>query len=202
MKVKSMLLILCFCAISAQANTITPQQTTIAYDTCFTPGGICTDKIVNAIHSAKNEILVQAYQLTSVPIVKALVEAHGTGKRVVIVLDKSQQHGKRYSAAKYLYNQHIESYIDHKPAIAHNKVIIIDDHLLITGSFNFSKAAQEKNAENLLIIDNKELAATYKSNFIDRLRASKKYTGALSNDIAPSNEDINNMLSSAYKNKN
>lgn len=202
MKVKSTLLMLCFCAISVQANTITPHQTTIDYDTCFTPGGMCTDKIVNAINSAKKEVLVQAYQLTSVPVVKSLVEAHNSGKQVIIVLDKSQQHGKRYSAAKYLYNQHIDSYIDSKPAIAHNKVIIIDDHLLITGSFNFSKAAQEKNAENLLIIDNKELAAIYKNNFISRLRESQKYNGATSFDRAPSAEDINDMLNKAYKNRN
>jgi Putative peptidoglycan binding domain/PLD-like domain len=32
------------------------------------------------------------------------------------------------------------------------KIIIIDGETVIAGSFNFTKAAQEKNAENLLII--------------------------------------------------
>ena len=48
--------------------------------------------------------------------------------------------------------------IDANHAIAHNKVIVIDGEIVLTGSFNFTKAAQEKNAENLLIIRDPALA--------------------------------------------
>ena len=48
-----------------------------------------------------------------------------------------------------------------KHAIAHNKIIVIDGKTVITGSFNFTKAAEEKNAENLLIIKSTELAKIY-----------------------------------------
>jgi phospholipase D len=58
--------------------------------------------------------------------------------------------------------------IDYKPAIAHNKVIIIDNGSVITGSFNFTKAAQFKNAENVLIIHDKQLADIYKQNWLYR----------------------------------
>jgi len=51
--------------------------------------------------------------------------------------------------------------IDANHAIAHNKVMIIDGETVLTGSFNFTKAAQEKNAENLLIIRDAALAAQY-----------------------------------------
>jgi phosphatidylserine/phosphatidylglycerophosphate/cardiolipin synthase-like enzyme len=44
--------------------------------------------------------------------------------------------------------------------------MIIDDHTVITGSFNFTKSAEEKNAENLLIIDSKPLAKQYYDNFL------------------------------------
>ena len=47
--------------------------------------------------------------------------------------------------------------IDAEHAIAHNKVMIIDGETVITGSFNFTKAAEENNAENLLIIHDKKL---------------------------------------------
>jgi len=46
----------------------------------------------------------------------------------------------------------IPVYIDLKDAIAHNKFMIIDRNTLITGSFNFTKAAEGKNSENLLIL--------------------------------------------------
>ena len=57
------------------------------------------------------------------------------------------------------------TYIDSRHAIAHNKIMIIDKETVITGSFNFTKAAEEKNAENLLIMKNKELAKVYIENW-------------------------------------
>jgi phosphatidylserine/phosphatidylglycerophosphate/cardiolipin synthase-like enzyme len=54
--------------------------------------------------------------------------------------------------------------IDANHAISHNKVMIIDGETVLTGSFNFTKAAQEKNAENLLIIWDPSLAAQYTQN--------------------------------------
>ncbi len=52
------------------------------------------------------------------------------------------------------------------------KVIIIDHKIVITGSYNFSKAAETKNAENLLIIHSPELTALYEANFQKRLKES------------------------------
>lgn len=57
--------------------------------------------------------------------------------------------------------------------IAHNKVMVIDSEPLITGSFNFTRAAEEKNAENLLIIRDPALAARYVENW--RAHASEPY---------------------------
>ena len=74
-------------------------------------------------------------------------------------------------------NQKIPLWIDYKPAIAHNKVMIIDDHIVITGSFNFTKKAQEKNAENVIIIDTKKLAEVYTTywNEIKQSMSVKEY---------------------------
>ena len=62
-------------------------------------------------------------------------------------------------------NAGIPTYIDAKHAIAHNKIIIIDRRIVITGSFNFTRAAEENNAENLLIITSPELAEKYLQNW-------------------------------------
>jgi len=69
----------------------------------------------------------------------------------------------------------VTTYIDSKHAIAHNKIIIIDKETVITGSFNFTKAAEEKNAENLLIIRNKKLAEIYIDNWYKHKEHSEKY---------------------------
>jgi phosphatidylserine/phosphatidylglycerophosphate/cardiolipin synthase-like enzyme len=80
------------------------------------------------------------------------------------MLDKSQRTGK-CSSADFLANQGGPTMIDANHAISHNKVMIIDGETVITGSFNFTKAAQEKNAENLLIVRDQALAAQYTQNW-------------------------------------
>jgi phosphatidylserine/phosphatidylglycerophosphate/cardiolipin synthase-like enzyme len=131
----------------------------------FSPNGGCTDAIVNELNGAKKSIDVQAYSFTSAPIADAVAKAHARGVAVRVILDKSQQ-TERYSSLTYLRNHSVPTWVDSKHAIAHNKLMIIDGRTLITGSFNFSKAAEERNAENLLVIrDNPDLIRQYQENF-------------------------------------
>ncbi len=123
----------------------------------FSPRGGCTDAITAELGHATNSVLVQAYSFTSVPIAKALVDAHKRGVKIEVVLDKSQR-TEKYSSATFVFNAGIPTFIDASHAIAHNKIIIIDRATVITGSFNFSKAAEESNAKNLLVIHDRALA--------------------------------------------
>jgi phosphatidylserine/phosphatidylglycerophosphate/cardiolipin synthase-like enzyme len=140
----------------------------------FSPNGGCTDAIIKQINDAKSEILVQAYSFTSAPIAKALVEAHKRGVKVEAILDKSQR-TEKYSSATFLANSGIDTFIDARHAIAHNKIMIIDKTTVITGSFNFTRAAEEENAENLLIIKSKELAGIYIDNWKKHREHSEVY---------------------------
>jgi phosphatidylserine/phosphatidylglycerophosphate/cardiolipin synthase-like enzyme len=143
----------------------------------FSPRGGCTEAIVGAIGAARRSVDVQAYSFTSAPIAKAVSDAHARGVRVRVVLDKSQR-GERYSSATFLRNHGVPVWIDDGHAIAHNKVILIDGETVITGSFNFSKAAEERNAENLLIIEGRpELASAYRANFEAHLGHAEPYAG-------------------------
>jgi phosphatidylserine/phosphatidylglycerophosphate/cardiolipin synthase-like enzyme len=118
----------------------------------------------------------QAYSFTSAPIAKALVDAHRRGVKVQIILDKSQCIEK-YSSADFLAHAGIPTCIDPKHAIAHNKIMVIDGYEVLTGSFNFTKAAEEHNAENLLVIQNAPLAAKYAKNWQEHLEHSESYPG-------------------------
>ena len=156
----------------------------------FSPDGGGTEAIVRAINYAQHRIWVQAYSFTSAPIAEALVAAHKRGVEVVAVLDKSNQTDK-YTAATFLTNSGIKTLIDDQHAIAHNKVMVIDDATLITGSFNFTKAAEQRNAENLLILnDVPELVQTYASNIVVHARHSQPYqfTGELQQSPVASQE--------------
>lgn len=155
------------------SNTI---QSASQIQVFFSPKGGCTEAIVNTLNHAKKSILIQAYSFTSAPIAKAVVDAHKRGVQVKVILDKSQR-TEKYSSADFLAHAKVPVFIDAKHKIAHNKVMIIDSGTVITGSFNFSKAAEEGNAENLLIIQNSDLASKYIENWKKHYEHSEEYVG-------------------------
>ena len=104
------------------------------------------------------------------------MDAHKRGVNVSVVLDKSQR-SQKYSSADFTAHAGIPTFIDPAHAIAHNKVMVIDKETVITGSFNFTKAAEEKNAENLLVIRSKALAQEYIENWKKHKGHSEKYEG-------------------------
>jgi hypothetical protein len=100
---------------------------------------------VQELGKAKASILVQAYSFTSAPIAKAVVDAHKRGVRVEVILDKSQR-TEKYSAADFVQHAGIPTKIDARHSIAHNKIMVIDGQVVLTGSFNFTKQAEEHTA--------------------------------------------------------
>jgi phosphatidylserine/phosphatidylglycerophosphate/cardiolipin synthase-like enzyme len=157
-----------------------PHETTVELNgakatVAFSPDGQGQALIVHAIDEARQEILVQAYGFTNKAILKALVDAHRRGVLVKVILDKSNQ-SKRYSGATYVSNAGIPVWIDYRPSIAHNKVMIMDRRDVITGSFNFTASAQKRNAENVLYIQNSpRLAHAYVKDWEWRLGLSRVY---------------------------
>ncbi len=155
----------------AGAVTLVPQTHIRVY---FTPGDSAESAIVEALLGAKESILVQAYSFTNPAIAAALVDARSRGVNVVILLDKSQR-SQKYSAADFTNNAGVTTLIDDRHAIAHNKIMIIDGRVVITGSYNFTKAAEKSNAENVVIIESGAVAEKYLNNWQKHRRHSQPY---------------------------
>ena len=165
----TVLLFLSFSPASLQAK-----QTPTDEQVYFSPKGGCTEAIVKNLDQAERYVLVQAYSFTSKPIAEALVSAHKRGVKVKVLLDKSQRNGKGSKLAQ-LVEAGIPVSIDTKHSIAHNKVMIIDGVTVITGSFNFTSAAEDKNAENLLVLHDKVVAKKYRDNWNKHQQHSEPY---------------------------
>ena len=136
-------------------------------DVAFSPKQGATKLIINTIKNSEKSIFVAAYSFTSKPIADALVEAYQNGIDVKIVLDKSQRTAK-YSAFLEVKNLGIPIRINSKYAIMHNKFMIVDGKILQTGSFNYSQAAENNNAENVLIIsDNTKVVKQYTQKWLE-----------------------------------
>ena len=126
--------------------------------------------VCETIASARKQVLVQAYLLTSKKVTWALIDAHRRGIDVRVLLDAEQLGRAAPSMAPMLNTAGIPVWLETKYQNAHNKIIVIDagrpDAVVVTGSFNFTWTAQHKNAENMLIArNNSTLAARYALNW-------------------------------------
>ena len=133
---------------SLHAQSITPD-----IKVYFSLHGGCTEAVVRAVNGARKQVLVEAYSFTSEPIALALIAAEKRGVDVEVILDKSQEQA-RGSDADMISESGIPTVVDSAYRIAHDKVMIIDGSRVVTGSFNFTRSAEDFNAENLLVISN------------------------------------------------
>ena len=146
-------------------------------DTCFVPGDRdCEAVVVGEVGRAHREVLVQGYSFTAPNIVKALADAKRRGVDVRVILDaRETKTQKQAIAVDTLLIAKVSVLIDRDHAIAHNKVVIVDGATVETGSYNFSAAARDRNAENVVVLEGREVADRYRRNWLDHARHSIAY---------------------------
>ncbi len=142
----------------------------------FTPGDAIDNLVINAIDGAKSEVLVHAYSFTHRRIARALVRARQRGVSVAVIADREQARALPQNALPELVMGGVDVCLDANFQAAHNKIVIIDAEseraITITGSYNFTLAAQHNNAENVIVLrENPPVARAYRSNW-QRLKAA------------------------------
>ena len=145
MRIRTTLSLLLFIGFSGPAFAETELQD------AFSPDQGATELVVQTIGEAQKSIRVAAYSFTSKPIAEALVAEYEKGVDVKVVLDKSQRRG-RGSVFYYLKEHGIPTRINDTYHIMHDKFMLIDGKTLETGSFNYTKSAEQHNAENVLVV--------------------------------------------------
>ena len=126
----------------------------------FTPGD-ALPVVLEGVRQAQRSIWVACYSFTSKPVAVALLDAAKRGVKVNVLAD-AKESTRSYSAIRFLANQGIPVRLDHWHAMQHNKFMVIDETTVETGSFNYTAAAAQKNAENVLLVQNApELASAY-----------------------------------------
>lgn len=141
---------------------------------CFSPGGNCRSQIIKAVDHAKVSVLVQAYSFTSKDIAGALIRAKQRGVDVRVLADKGQWKA-RYTQLKNLARSGIAVIADPATGLAHNKVMIIDGTSVITGSYNWSNAAEFRNAENVVLIEDEDVASLFQRQWQRRSQKGKPF---------------------------
>jgi phosphatidylserine/phosphatidylglycerophosphate/cardiolipin synthase-like enzyme len=136
----------------------------------FTPGDNVAGIISQEIRAAKSDVRVQAYLFTSKPIADALISAAKRGVKVEVVADANEYSDGKASVLPKLASHGVAVYLNDKYKTSHNKIVLIDARLpratVITGSYNFTRAAQMQNAENIVVLSgNSALAQQFLTNF-------------------------------------
>ena len=128
--------------------------------------------IVRTVNNAQRSVYFLAFSFTQDDIGRAMIDKQKAGLTVGGVFETTgsqvptSEYGKMKAAG-------LDVYTDGNPWVMHHKVIIIDDHLTVFGSFNFSDNAAKSNDENLLIVDNPDIAKAFKAEY-DRVLALAK----------------------------
>jgi phosphatidylserine/phosphatidylglycerophosphate/cardiolipin synthase-like enzyme len=131
----------------------------------FSPEDGTLEHILNAISQAHESIYFLAYSFTSDALSQALIDKAKAGVTVRGIFDKDQYRSNSGTEYDNLRNAGIAVYLDANPQLMHHKVIIIDQQVVITGSYNFSNNAEHNNDENTLIIHNQDIAAQFLAEF-------------------------------------
>lgn len=124
--------------------------------------------VVSELDAATTTAHVAIYTLTAPNIGNAMINAAGRGVEVQVVADRSQSDWP--DQAGLIVNL-LEGGVDVRKAdgwnggIMHNKFVVIDQHTVVTGSFNFTLSANNANDENLLVLSDPELALAYEDAF-------------------------------------
>ena len=145
-------------------------QATGTIEYAFTPGDDAAGLIVRTIDAARSQILMLAFSFTHREIADALIRAHRRGLDVQIIADQEQTNAIQSAAMQSVLAAGLPVFMDANHSAAHNKVIVIDQNAqrpaLVTGSFNFTFAAQYRNAENVLVLrGNPDLTRAFFANW-------------------------------------
>ena len=153
-----------------------PLAAEMVVQACFSPAGKCSSLIIREIQQAKKELLVAVYAFTSDELATAVVQAKKRGLAVQVVIDRDFDAGNERSKGKFLEAQRVPvrriAAIKSNPPVKeaglmHQKFAILDRSAVLTGSYNWTHAADRLNDENLLFFrDAGPLAEEYRRTFL------------------------------------
>jgi phosphatidylserine/phosphatidylglycerophosphate/cardiolipin synthase-like enzyme len=170
-------------AFAGAAHAATPAATPSAgpappnarVESYFTPGDEVDRVVATRIDAAKRTVHVAAYLFTNRRIAAALARAAKRGVAVDLVADASQFQSGGLPRVRELDRAGARIWLREGLAAFHHKVVIVDAATpaatVVTGSFNFTQAAQDRNAENLVVIESREVAGRFLADF-ERHRAA------------------------------
>ncbi|MBD2040837.1 phospholipase D-like domain-containing protein [Microcoleus sp. FACHB-672] len=157
-------------------STVDLQQVTVngtSVQVLFAPEDKVSSKLLPLINNAKSSIRFMAFSFTHEQLGAAMLNRAKAGVDVQGIFEKNGSETE-YSELPKFYCAGMPVRQDSNPSAFHHKVIVIDNNTVITGSYNFSNNADRRNDENVVILNNGEIAKEYLSEFNTRWAESRQ----------------------------
>jgi phosphatidylserine/phosphatidylglycerophosphate/cardiolipin synthase-like enzyme len=156
----------------AAANTVTT-TTTVVYTqggegvikaVCFSRVEQCDNLLINLISQARKSVYVAIYSFTRDGLARALIDAKNRGVEVKIIIEEENAYGQG-SDYRMLKEAGVDIRLDGNPALMHHKFMVVDGEIIVTGSYNWSTAAEDRNDENFVVIRDRSVAERFIQEF-------------------------------------
>ena len=132
----------------------------------FSPDDGIDDMIESLIQAANESVYMLAYSFASRDIAERLEAADNDGLDVIVICEDGKAYTDGGGQCGPLSEAGVQVYVDgYKDTLMHEKVIILDDSVVIAGSYNFTRSADKRNDEQVLVIQNKEIADLFLAEF-------------------------------------
>lgn len=131
----------------------------------FSPDDKVAARIVELLRGAQHSITFMAFSFTASDFGKIISQKAKQGLEIHGVMEQEQVKSNKGTQYSYFEKASLPVYIDGNDGQMHHKVFIIDNEIVITGSYNFSFSAETKNDENVVIFFDRQIAAEYLSEF-------------------------------------
>jgi len=131
----------------------------------FSPNGNIQKTISDILFSAKKSIDITIYSFSSEDLIYPIIERANEGVKIRIIMDDLQAAHKWSPDERLSKIENIEVVLDTSNQLMHNKYVIVDDRILITGSYNWSNNAETKNHENIVILTDGNIIKDFNNNF-------------------------------------
>jgi phosphatidylserine/phosphatidylglycerophosphate/cardiolipin synthase-like enzyme len=151
---------------TSPANTAYPQVQIgdTAIQVCFAAEDGCADQLINIIGQARQSIRFMAFSFTHEGIGQAVIDRAKAGISVQGVFE-TRGSETEFSELGLMKSQNLDVWQDGNPYTLHHKVFIIDEQMVVFGSFNFSDNANRSNDENMLALSNSDIAKQFLAEF-------------------------------------
>jgi phosphatidylserine/phosphatidylglycerophosphate/cardiolipin synthase-like enzyme len=134
-------------------------------------------QLISVINSSDETLDVAIYSLTDTKIGDAIIQAHQRGVAVRVITDQEQAAGKyQKSLLKKLVQAGVQVKENTHSGLMHLKVTIVDNKIATTGSFNYTKAAENTNDEVFVILRDETAAKDFEAEFETMWNDEKRFT--------------------------